>query len=325
MRPDRHPPATCSGTWGISVLALIATTLLHAVLILPAFLTFSLTKSKVPSRLGAAASASTAHEEPVMTVILINDPAVGQLHPVEVKPLPSRGVAPLDLPVVVLSPKPTVAGRASVNDDSPPSEAASDEAAGDQVQHALLFGRYLTQIQARIERAWLRPRSAIGASSFSCSLRILQDHTGNVLEIAFQQCNGTRRWRDSLASAIHTASPLPVPPDTGLSTDVLSLVFASDGFRPRESTEGFEPDDRMSLALIREAAARDSFTRFAHSNTQDGASDAEDAGVEKHVDQSGVLHLTIVGSPPGAAALPPADPTAPSSTSDDATAAPAPE
>src|SRR5689334_14156466 len=68
-----------------------------------------------------------------------------------------------------------------------PDDQTVVEAQGDQAGRALLFGRYMGQISARIERAWLRPRSvpsdvAKGDSAesthpgaFSCRVQITQD------------------------------------------------------------------------------------------------------------------------------------------------------
>ena len=48
------------------------------------------------------------------------------------------------------------------------------------VHARVLYGRYVGQIRARIERAWLRPCSLIGASSFTCVVQIVQDRVGTV-------------------------------------------------------------------------------------------------------------------------------------------------
>jgi len=66
------------------------------------------------------------------------------------KDLASRGLAPADLQVVVLSPDPWPAALTDA-DESKDAEARA-EAGGDRAQHALLYGRYLGQVQARIER-----------------------------------------------------------------------------------------------------------------------------------------------------------------------------
>jgi hypothetical protein len=54
----------------------------------------------------------------------------------------------------------------------------SNEAVGDPQTNAALFGRYMGQIAARIERSWMRPRTAVAGGRFDCRVRITQDRTG---------------------------------------------------------------------------------------------------------------------------------------------------
>jgi len=112
----------------------------------------------------------------------------------------------------------------------------------------LLFGRYIGQITARIERAWMRPRTPIENPFFACRVRITQDRKGVVQEIELVRCNGNARWQTSLVQAIQTASPLPAPPDADVFTGRLTLDLQSAAFVPGGSAEGFEPD--ASLAAI---------------------------------------------------------------------------
>jgi len=132
-------------------------------------------------------------------------------------------------------------------------DAAANEAAGDQAGHALLFGRYMGQISARIERAWQRPRTQIGAPSFLCRVQINQDRAGNVREVTLQRCGGSVRWQASLVHAIEAASPLPAPPDPDVFSNLVSLEFDADAYVPGGSEEGFEPDTQEAVT----AAAAD--------------------------------------------------------------------
>ena len=219
-----------------------------------------------------------------MTAIFINEVSpVERLATVKPVELASRGVAPMDLPVVVFSPDNSPASLADPNSED---RSAPMEAVRDQAQHALLYGRYLGQIQARIDRAWVRPRTEIGVSRFSCRARIEQGTRGEVVNVKLDHCVGTPRWQQSLVSAIRTASPLPAPPDPSVYADVLSLVFESDGFRAGGSSDGFEPANASALVANQE---RESFTHFAE-RTETGAQRKEDTG-------SDVVHLTIIGDP----------------------------
>jgi hypothetical protein len=280
----------------LSAVGIAGTVLVHALLFLPIVLDLSLPAPRLPSRTGAGASAVASSREPVITAIFINEASpverLATVNPVE---LASRGVAPIDLPVIVFSPDNSPASLADPNSqDKSPAEAV-----GDQTLHALLYGRYLGQIQARIDRAWVRPRTEIGAPRFSCRARIEQDARGAVLNVKLDHCVGTPRWQQSLVSAIQTASPLPAPPDPSVYADVLSLVFESDGFRPGDSSDGFEPAGAPALVANQERSA---FTRFAE-RTATGARRTKDT-------QTDVVHLTIIGDP-----HPATPPTAPSTDS----------
>jgi len=267
----------------VSAIGLSGTATVHALLVLPLFLELSLPKDHAPNRSGAGASAVVSNREPVMTAVFINDPArtSQQLPTVDPEELASRGVAPKDLAVIVLSPDSSPAADADPASDESPAPA---EAAGNEAEHALLYGRYLTQVQARIERAWVRPRSEIGAPRFSCRARIDQDSQGFVVRVSLEHCHGVERWRQSLVNAIRTASPLPAPPDPSVYADVLSLVFESDAFRPGAPGDGFEPANNPALVA---AQAADSLTRFVE---QIRNPTAHSSGAE-----SDVIRLTIVG------------------------------
>jgi hypothetical protein len=267
-----------------SAVGIIGTVLVHALLVLPIVLDLSLPAPRLPSRTGAGASAVASSREPVMTAIFINEVSpIERLATVKPVELASRGVAPIDLPVIVFSPD---SSPASLADPNSQDRSAPAEAVGDQTQHALLYGRYLGQIQARIDRAWVRPRTEIGAPRFSCRARIEQGTRGEVVNVRLDHCVGTPRWQQSLVSAIRTASPLPAPPDPSVYADVLSLVFESDGFRPGGSSDGFEPAGASALVANEERSA---FTRFAE-RTAAGAQRTKDT-------QTDVVHLTIIGDP----------------------------
>jgi len=108
--------------------------------------------------------------------------------------------------------------------------------------HQLLFGRYIGQITARVERAWMRPRASIDDGAFfACRVRVTQDRHGVVQEIELVRCNGTPRWQTSLVQAIQSASPLPAPPDADVYTSQVMLDVQSATFEPGGSVDGFEP------------------------------------------------------------------------------------
>ena len=124
--------------------------------------------------------------------------------------------------------------------NSPDSQAPQD-AADDPSDRAALFGRYAGQINARVFRAWLRPRTPIGSPSFTCRARIEQDPAGNVKEVMLQNCNGDTRWQLSVVHAIQSASPLPAPPDPRVFRREMTVSFQSEGYHDGAAPEGFEP------------------------------------------------------------------------------------
>jgi hypothetical protein len=294
-----------SRRFGVSTAGLIGALAIHALFVLPFVLDLSLPSRKPPDRSGAGASALAGASEREITVVFINESSPPSVTPPPVlEALSSRGLASLDLPVVVLSPDASPAAEADrtvVQETTDSSAVAPDPA-----QHALLYGRYVGQVQARIDRAWMRPRTEIGAPRFSCRARIKQDRRGNVIDVTLDQCNGTERWQQSLASAIRTASPLPAPPDPSVYADVLWFSFSSEAFQPGGSTQGFEPDARTASSAAGPSAL-ESFEKFVNG----GRGNEPQSG---NKEDSQVIHLTIVGSPavPSAQSQLPIEPATPS-------------
>jgi TonB-like protein len=121
------------------------------------------------------------------------------------------------------------------NDSASPAEDAAE---------SVLFGRYMGQVSARIERAWLRPRTPVGDPLFSCQVRIEQETSGSVREVTLVHCNGSARWQLSLVQAIQAASPLPAPPDPAVFKRTLALHFQSPAYSSSEAQELYEPGER---------------------------------------------------------------------------------
>lgn len=127
---------------------------------------------------------------------------------------------------------------------------SSAEGQGDTQDEARLFGIYTGQIQARIERVWRRPRTALnktgrGATGdveavFQCQAQILQDARGNVQEILLPDCDESPAWQHSLVVAIQQASPLPAPPSESVFTGSIVLNFVGLPFAPGSPEEEYE-------------------------------------------------------------------------------------
>jgi hypothetical protein len=103
---------------------------------------------------------------------------------------------------------PTLSGSADGND----ANALAAEAAGNEAGHAMLFGRYMGQVKARIERAWEYPLDS-SAAAFDCKVQIKQNRQSQVQEVTLQRCGDDPAWQLSVVQAIQRASPLSAPPD----------------------------------------------------------------------------------------------------------------
>lgn len=114
---------------------------------------------------------------------------------------------------------------------------------------AALYGRYLGQIHARIDRAWVRPRSAIGAPLFRCQVEVDQGPDGTVGTVTLQRCNGTMRWQQSLVQGITAASPLPAPPNPAVFAEHVILHFEAVAFAPGEPADEYAAPQTSALRI----------------------------------------------------------------------------
>ena len=117
------------------------------------------------------------------------------------------------------------------------------------------YGRYLSQIRARIDRAWERPRSAIGAPLFQCQAEVDQDGTGEVQQVTLLDCNGGAAWKLSLVNAIQAASPLPPPSDRAVFVHHLLLEFRAMAYSLGQPAELYEPARAIPVGPSPERAA----------------------------------------------------------------------
>lgn len=86
-----------------------------------------------------------------------------------------------------------------------------------------LLAQYVAQIQARIQRAWIRPPSA--RAGLNCVVNVTQVPGGEVVGVQIGQCNGDDVVRRSIEAAVYRASPLPEPSDPALFERNLKLEF----------------------------------------------------------------------------------------------------
>jgi len=219
---------TCGGV-ALSVL-------LHALMISPLLFGGSQLEHKSTLEEGGLTSGV-----PAMTLVMLSEqaddlPEVDWQRPGKVLAAPSdsRTLMPVGSLHLAAALAPPSIDRAEQT--SPENEPTTNDG-----ERALMFGRYLGQVTARIERAWVRPRSAIGSSPFRCLVRVIQDRGRVVKEITLERCNGTTSWQLSLVRAIESASPFPAPPDASVFSSVLKFEMTAQQFVQGSSSDGYEP------------------------------------------------------------------------------------
>lgn len=240
--PDLRPPRRSV----IPLFGALASLLLHALLLTPVLLGATARKHAVanPQKLTASASSS---EESALTLMLIEEPDTGAERTqksdylASLLPDPDALLAPVAIPDFPLT------AAVDQSDDRVEETAIVNTNANSDPGQAMMFGRYVGQIDARIERAWIRPRTSIAAALFVCRVKIVQEHSGIVEEIEIVRCNGDIRWQTSLVRAIQSASPLPAPPDPDVFSRVLTLDFSSQPFSPGGDSSGFESEARIAM------------------------------------------------------------------------------
>jgi hypothetical protein len=227
--------AACARRAAIPIAGAVASLALHVLLLTPLLLGAAQHRALAPEAPGGSVP---SRDDAAMTVVFFDDMGPRQKAPPRVSAAPVfAGVNP----VVLRALQSPSLDTAFPDTASPGQRTGEPQAQGDSATFALLYGRYIGQVTARIERAWMRPRRSSSAE-FACRLQVLQDERGQVLEVTVSRCSGDSRWRASLVAAVRSASPLPAPPDPHVFRRSLPLTFASAVFVPDGSTQGFEPD-----------------------------------------------------------------------------------
>lgn len=256
----------------LTVGGIVASVLLHGLLFTPLMWGGHPAHPRDPNEEGAAAS----HQEvkgPTSTLMVFQEDTASIHTSLDIDESDQRFILP-EPPILPIArphlPAPVLSWPDDVEDE------VASEAEGDQAGHSLMFGRYMGQISARIERAWLRPRSAPKEGSFACRVQIQQDRSGRVQEVTLKRCSQDLRWQASLVKAIQGASPLPAPPEAAVFSNLLTLEFDSDAYVAGRSEEGFEPQPPESRP------------------TSTGGS------IERRFHRDGSVDLTIIGLPAAA-------------------------
>lgn len=95
--------------------------------------------------------------------------------------------------------------------------------AANQKRLSSLRGRYIADIQNKVERNWIRPASA--RQGLKCKVAVNQIPGGEVINVTVTQCNGDEVFRSSVEKAVYKASPLPRPSDPGLFDRDIVFTF----------------------------------------------------------------------------------------------------
>jgi TonB family protein len=225
-----------SRRFAIPLFGIVTSLLLHALLLAPIVFGAS-TRARRPIDNPMSSIGVGSSDKSTMTLVSIDQSGSDAKSVQEIKDLASP-VASALLPVA----KPDFALPAALMeaDGADNTEPSDDATEANHGEHARLLGMYVGQIDARIQRAWIRPRTPVGSVMFSCRVRITQDENGRVQEMEVVRCNGDAAWETSLVRAIQSASPLPAPPDPKVFSQTLTLDFTAHPFSPGD-TEGFEP------------------------------------------------------------------------------------
>ena len=209
---------------------------------------------KDPEGAGAQRGASPIMPAEALVLITLADHAKPDADPLGGRASLGFRVDEIRVPVTA-PPLPSISFDAA--DDSPADAPEVTVDAGDPAERALMYGRYTGQISARIERAWMRPRSSVtppassvgsdGAKTtsdddqtFRCEVQIRQDAHGNVQEVLLLACNGTEKWRHSLVVAINQSSPLPAPPIPAVFVRALTMTFEAHAYEPGAPPDKYE-------------------------------------------------------------------------------------
>ncbi len=233
----------------IPLLGALTSLLLHALLLAPVLLggTAQKPKSSDSQYLGSAEEATDASSMELVFVEAADSTATRSREADAPAPsMPALSTPTLSAVRAYVVPEAVISPAVDDSDDRSDTASATREASAGDPSKALMFGRYVGQIDARIQRAWLKPRAQIASGLFACRVRIVQEHDGRVREIEIEGCNDDLAWQGSLVQAIQSASPLPAPPDPTVFSRVLTLDFTAQPFEAGADPEGFQPELRTA-------------------------------------------------------------------------------
>jgi len=215
----------------VSAASAICSLLFHLALIAPAIWNGAHQRPPIRPQPGNEAAHEHDRDEIALQLVSISDDSMGN-PPAPPPVISAPRIAPVPVAAEIL--------EFAVNFLADTPEIAAQSAADDAQSSSQLQGQYVGQMAARIDRAWLRPRSPIGDVRFLCEVRIEQDSGGNIKEVTLESCNGTSRWQLSLVRAIESASPLPAPPDPSVFAHSIHISFQAVPIELAQSGDQYE-------------------------------------------------------------------------------------
>jgi hypothetical protein len=251
----RYRPAS---PWPARTLGTVVTVIVHMLISAPMVLGYDAHKPRDRESQGAGSVAFASRGEQAESMILLDLSAITQTTKADT-PSPridAEGITPDEMKLELVSVDPSPPPELEIEEVA--EAETSNEAAGDPAGNAAMFGRYMGQVAARIERAWMRPRAPLAGGHFDCRARITQDRGGAVIDIDLQGCSEDVVWRKSLESAIRRASPLSAPPEPWLFASTISLSFSANQY-----ADGVTPDYLYEPLIRRVAMQESSFAQPA--------------------------------------------------------------
>jgi hypothetical protein len=242
------------------MIGLVGTLVFHLLVVHSVLLGTRAHKVRPPEAQGSGATLIKSESYPTESLILIGPPTIALAPKPLFDDLASAGSAPKNLLATMIAPDPLphIEIPQEALGDNDDGVASVD--GGDPAGRERLFGIYSGQIEARIKRAWRRPRSPVNPGSdtphdlsartitggakrddtFQCQVQIVQDARGSVQEVQMLNCNGSVAWQQSLVAAILSASPLPAPPSPMVFMRALTMTFSSFEYTSDSVTDDYE-------------------------------------------------------------------------------------
>ena len=246
-RPSRATPR---------VLGVLATVGLHLLISSPLLLGTAAHKAKPIDGIGSVAWASQGELQESMILLDLSALSTTSIEERSTPENMSEGIDLQDFEIALAGIE--IPAPPELQIEEAEEAEVSNEAAGDPSGAAALFGRYMSHVAARIERAWIRPRTPVAGGRFDCRARISQDRKGRVLSVELLDCGEDAAWQESLTSAIRQASPLSSPPEQWLFAEAVTLNFSAVQYEAGASSSHlYEPEQTRFVRNAQPGQASD--------------------------------------------------------------------